>query len=237
MTAFLSSLSCRSAFIHAFFLCVTVGTAAVVHAACGEIISPTMQELVAEEHALQDTEQAVRTNRTRMQGLEAQLQDLLAHPPDAYNQDLARRVAALRRTEVEPKRRTLENLRVQHEESRQKWERGHRLLSPQLAEAQTAFQAKTMTREDFCRVRETYQQALKLYLQGMRNYRQGMNLYARALSEYADRFLTPYLAGFTDSRQWETLFTQLKRGDFLHDILVPMTANAIRSVPPGAPPE
>jgi hypothetical protein len=71
----------------------------------------------------------------------------------------------------------------------------------------------------------------------MQDYRRGMDLYARALDECADRFLTPSIKGFTDPRSWEELIVQLKRGDFLHDILVPMTVNAIRSVPPDAPPE
>ncbi|HXG22798.1 MAG TPA: hypothetical protein VNN62_27455 [Methylomirabilota bacterium] len=219
------------------FLLLNLVHPLVSRAACGEAISATTQELIAEEQALHTTEQTVRSSRTRLQMLEAQLQDLLAQPPANYDQTLARKLAALRRMEVEPKRRTLENLRVQHEDSRKQWERGRRLLNPQLVEAQTAFQAKTMTHEEFCRVRETYQQALRLYLQGMQSYRQGMDLYARALNECADRFFTPYINGFTEPRQWEELIAQLQRGDFLHDILIPMTANAVRSVPPDAPPE
>ncbi len=138
---------------------------------------------------------------------------------------------------MEPKRQTLENLRSQHEEARRQWERGHHLLYPQLAEAQAAFRAKTITDEEFCRVRETYQQALRLYLQGMQNYRRGLDLYARALNIYIDRFLTPYSKGFSDPQQWKDLIAQLNRHDFLHDILIPMTANAVRSIPPDVPPE
>jgi hypothetical protein len=172
-----------------------------------------------------------------MQMLDAELQDLLAQPPPGYDQSLARQLASLRRTEVEPKRQTLENLRAQHEESRRQWERGHQQLNPQLAEAKTAFQAKTLSRDDFCHVRETYQTALRLYLQGMQSYRKGMDLYARALNVYADQFLSPYLKGFTDPQQWVDLIAQLQQGNFLHDILVPMTTNAIRGVPPDAPPQ
>jgi exonuclease VII small subunit len=219
------------------FLLLYLGFSAWSYAACGEEISATTQALIAEEQALRATEQTVRASRTRLQTSEVQLQDLLAQPPATYDQTLARKLAMLRRTEVEPKRRTLENLRVQHEESRKQWERGHRLLNPQLAKAQTAFQAKTITQAEFCRVRETYQQALRLYLQGMQSYRRGMDFYARALNECVDRFFTPYLNGFTDPRQWEALIAQLQGGDFLHDILVPMTANAIQSTPPDTPPE
>jgi DNA anti-recombination protein RmuC len=153
------------------------------YAACGEEISATTQELVAEEQALQTTEQHVRSSREQLRMLDTDLQGLLTNPPESFDKTLARQLAALRSREIEPKRRTLENLRTQHEEARQQWERGHRLLSPQLVEAQTAFQAKTLSREDFCRVREAYHQALRLYLAGMQNYRQGMNLYARALDE------------------------------------------------------
>jgi hypothetical protein len=207
------------------------------HATCGEEISTTTQELVAEEQALQLTEQRVRLSKTQIHTLDADLQDLLANPPASFDKALARQLAALRNKEIEPKRRTLENLRTQHEEARRQWERGHRLLSPQLAEAQMAFQAKTLSREDFCRIREAYHQALRLYLEGMQNYRQGMNLYARALDECAEQFFAPYIKGFTEPRRWEELIMQLQRGDFLHEILVPMTANAVRSVPPDAPPE
>ena len=207
------------------------------YGACGEEISATTQELVAEEQALQTTTQHVRSSREQLRMLDTDLQGLLTNPPESVDKTLARQLATLRNREIEPKRRTLENLRTQHEEARQQWERGHRLLSPQLVEAQMAFQAKTLSREDFCRVREAYHQALRLYLAGMQNYRQGMDLYARALDECAEQFFTPYIKGFTEPQQWEELIIQLKRGDFLHEILVPMTANAIRSVPPDTPPE
>jgi hypothetical protein len=204
------------------------------YSACGETASALAQELVAEEQALRTTVQAVRASRERLQTFDAELQSLLAQPPPNYDKSLARQLAALRRTEVEPKRQTLENLRAQHEESRRQWERGHRQLGPQLAEAQSAFQAKTISREEFCRVRDMYQHALSLYLQGMQSYRQGMDLYARALTVYVDRFLTPYRNGFNESQQWKDLLVELKQGNFLHDVLVPMTANAVRGSPPDA---
>lgn len=218
------------------FLCF-LGLPTLSHAACGEESSMLAQELVMEEQALRATIQLVRSSKEQMQRRETELQDLLAQPPSDYDQALARQLASLRRTEVEPKRQTLENLRVQHEESRRQWERGHRQLQPQLAEAQTAFQAKTLSRDDFCRVRETYQSALRLYLQGMQSYRRGMDLYARALHIYAEQFLSLYSKGFTEPTQWLALISQLKRGDFLHEVLVPMTTNAIRSIPPDVPPE
>jgi len=206
-------------------------------AECGEVIPAITQDLVKEEQALRATTQAVQTSKARLQTFDGDLQTLLADPPPTYDKALARRLTTLRRAEVEPKLRTLENLRSQHEESRRQWERGHQQLGPQLAEAQSAYQAKTMTQDGFCRVREMYSRALRLYLRGMQDYRNGMDLYAQALDEYVDRFLSPYIKGFTDPQSWEGLITQLQRGDFLHTILVPMTANAIRGVPPDAPPE
>lgn len=205
------------------------------HAACGEELPAMTQELVAEEQALRTTTQAVRASQERMRAAEAQLQDLRSTPPETYDRTLARQLTALRLTEIEPKRRTLENLRAQHEESREQWERGHRLLSPQLVEAKNALQAKTITQDDFCRVRENYLQALRLYAQGMQNYRRGMELYARALDEYTDQFLTPSIRGFNEPQHWERLIAKLQQGDFLHNVLVPLTANAIRSAPPDAP--
>lgn len=228
----------RTAFVYQllllFFLC---DHHTLSHAECGEETSTLAQELVSEEQALRTTIQFVRSSKENMQLREAELRDLLAQPPADYDQSLARQLASLRRTEIEPKRQTLENLRSQHEESRRQWERGHRQLRPQLAEAQTAFQAKTLSRDDFCRVRETYQRALRLYLQGMQSYRKGMDLYARALNIYAEQFLLPYSKGFTEPKQWVDLIAQLRKGNFLHEVLVPMTTNAIRSVPPDIPPE
>jgi hypothetical protein len=219
------------------FVFLLLGIPASGRAACGENASALAQALVAEEQALGVTVQSVRSSKEKMQMLDAALQDLLAQPPPDSDRSLARQVASLRRTEVEPKRQTLENLRAQHEESRRQWERGHQKLNPQMAEAQTAFQAKTLSRDDFCRVRETYQTALRLYLQGMQSYRRGMDLYAQALNTYTDQFLSPYLKGFTEPQQWVALITQLRQGKFLQDILVPMTTNAIRGVPPDAPTE
>jgi hypothetical protein len=131
----------------------------------------------------------------------------------------------------------IERLRVQHEESRRQWERGRRLLTPQLAEAQAAVQAQTMSREQYCSVREAYWRALGIYLQGMQGYRAGMELYAKALDAYGQRFQLPYTQGFSDRQRWEILLQQLERRNFLEDILVPMTANAYRSTPPDVPPE
>jgi hypothetical protein len=207
------------------------------HAACGEDAPALTQEIVLEEQALRMTEQTVQSSKTKLQTFDAELQALLADPPPTYDRALARKLATLRRAEVEPKRRSLETLRAQHEESRRQWERGHQQLGPQLAEARTAYRAQTITSEEFCRVQESYAHAIRLYIEGMRDYRRGMELYARALDECVDRFLAPAIKGFTDPRSWEELIVQLERGDFLQDILVPMTANAIRSVPPDAPPE
>jgi hypothetical protein len=172
-----------------------------------------------------------------MQQAEAALREVQTHPPAEYDQTLARQVAALRYTEVEPKRQTLEHLRGQHEEARRQWERGHQMLGPQLAEAQAAFQSQTMPQEEYCQIREAYLQALRLYLQGMQRYRTGMDLYAQAVAAYTDQLLIPYTQGFTDRQQWEILISQLQKRDFLHEFLLPLTANAIRIMPPDSPPE
>src|SRR5215475_10684917 len=210
---------------------------APAQSACGEATQETLRALSAAEQALRATGQAVQSSRTRMQQADAALREVLAHPPADYDQTLARQVATLRYTEVEPKRQTLEHLRGQHEEARRQWERGHQMLGPQLAEAQAAFQSQTMPQEEYCQIREAYLQALHLYLQGMQRYRTGMDLYARALAAYTDQLLIPYMQGFTDRQQWEILISQLQKRDFLHEFLLPLTANAIRIMPPDSPPE
>ncbi|MGH7960636.1 MAG: hypothetical protein ACRERD_02280 [Candidatus Binatia bacterium] len=219
------------------FYLLSLGWPVFSHAACGEALEETRRYLTAEEQAVRATEQAVRAAKAAALSHDAALGAVMAHPPAGYDQALARRIIELRRTEVEPKREMLERLRAQHEESRRQWERGRQLLHAQLLRAREALQAQAIAQEEYCRVRESHLQALRLYQRGIQGYRAGMDFYAQALNTYGERFLIPYTRGFTHPRQWEALIRQLERGDFLQDILVAMTANAIRSSPPDAPPE
>ncbi len=207
-----------------------------VYAACGEQLEGILAALASEEQAIRATEQAVRTAKADFLSRDAALREKMTNPPAGYDQSLGHRLVELRRTEVEPKRAILERLRTQHEEGRQQWERGRQLLRSQFVEARTALQEQRLDQDEYCRVREAYVQALRMYLDGMRGYRTGMDFYAKALTAYGERFLLPYTQGFSDREQWVTLIRQLERGDFLQDLLVPMTANAVRSAPPDAPP-
>ena len=216
-------------------LCLCLPT--LLYAACGEELEALRQELVGEEQGVRTAEQAVRAAKSEFLSRDATLRETMANPPAGYDQELARRLVELRRTEVEPKRAMLERLRAQHEEGRKQWERGHQLLYAQFVQARAALQEQRIAQDEYCRVREAYVQALRLYRDGMRGYCTGMDFYAKALTAYAQRFLIPYAQGFSDREQWATLIRQLERGDFLQDLLVPMTANAVRSTPPEAPPE
>ncbi|MBI3801163.1 MAG: hypothetical protein HY268_29855 [Deltaproteobacteria bacterium] len=214
-------------------LCLPAGAYAV----CGEELEEVRQELTTEEQGIRTAEQAVRVAKAEFLSRDAALRETMANPPAGYDQSLASRLVELRRTEVEPKRAMLERLRAQHEEGRRQWERGHQLLYSQFVQARAALQEQRITQDEYCRVREAYVQALRLYRDGMQGYRAGMDLYVKALTAYAQRFLIPYLQGFSDREQWVRLIRQLERGDFLQDLLVPMTASAVRSTPPEAPPE
>ncbi|HEV8713440.1 MAG TPA: hypothetical protein VGX03_11495 [Candidatus Binatia bacterium] len=208
-----------------------------VQAACGEALAETHRAVAAEAQALLMTEQTVRAAQAERLSREAALRAaLLAHRPRDYPRELVRRVDALRRPEVERKLEMLEWLRAQHKESRRHWEHGYQLLNAQLADARAAFQAQTLSADDYCGVRERYRQALQMYRQGIQRYRTGMDLYAQALDAYGARFLLLYTQGFAHQQLWEVLIGQLEQGDFLHDVLVPLTANAIRSPPPAVPP-
>ncbi len=209
---------------------------ALAYAACGEGTEAVRQELAAEEQVVRTTEQIVRAAKAEFQSRDTTLRETMSTPPPGYDQALARRLVELRRSEVEPKRAMLERLRAQHEEERQQWEQGHHLLLSQLTEARAAFEAQRITQDEFCRVREAYLQALRLYRDGMQGYCTGMDFYAKALAAYGERFLIPYTQGFGDRQHWVTLIQHLERGDFLQDLLVPMTANAVRSSPPDASP-
>ncbi|HEV8712767.1 MAG TPA: hypothetical protein VGX03_08075 [Candidatus Binatia bacterium] len=208
-----------------------------VQAACGEALVETRRAVAAEAQALHLTEQTVRAAQAERLSREAALRAaLLTHRPRDYPRELVQRVDALRRTEVERKLEMLEWLRAQHEESRRHWEHGYQLLPAQLAAARVAFQAQTLSADDYCGVQERYRQALQMYRQGMQRYRTGMDLYAQALDAYGTRFLLLYTQGFAHPQPWAVLIQQLEQGDFLHDVLVPLTANAIRSPPPTVPP-
>ncbi len=207
------------------------------HATCGEGLEARRQELSGEEQRLRTTEHMVRAAKAEYQSRDGTLREAMTHPPSGYDLALARRLVALRRTEVEPKRATLEQLRAQQEEARRQWEHGHQLLYAQLVQARTALQAKTLFQQDYCRIREASLQALGLYQHGMEQYCTGMDFYRQALAAYGERFLLPYTAGFQDPQQWVRVIGQLERGDFLQDFLVPMTANAVQSSSPQAPPE
>lgn len=219
-----------------FLNLLSAGVPALVCAACGEGTEAVRQELAAEEQTVRTTEQTVRAAKTEFQSRDTTLRETMSTPPPGYDQALARRLVELRRSEVEPKRAMLERLRAQHEEGRQQWEQGHQLLLSQLTEARAAFQEQRITQDEFCRVREAYLQALRLYRDGMQGYCTGMDSYAKALAAYGERFLIPYSQGFGDRQQWVTLIQHLERGDFLQDLLVPMTASAVRSSPPDMPP-
>ena len=146
-------------------------------------------------------------------------------------------MAQLRREEVDPKRAILDRLRSQHEAGWKQWERGHRLLHAQFVAARSAFETQASSAEEYCAIREAYLRALRLYRRGVETYRLGLELYARALAEYGDRFLTPYALGFEEPGYWRGLVHFLEQGDFLQEVLVPMTANAFRSSPPEEPPD
>jgi hypothetical protein len=208
-----------------------------VQAACGEALAETHRAVAAEAQALHVTEQTMRAAQVERRSREAALREaLLAHRPRDYPRELVQRVEALRRSEVELKLDMLEWLRTQHEESRRNWERGYQLLPPQITDARAAFQAQTLSADDYCGVQERYRQALQLYRQGMQRYRTGLDLYGQALGAYGARFLLLYTQGFTHQPLWAVLIQQLEQGDFLHDFLLPLTANAIRSPPPAVPP-
>jgi hypothetical protein len=208
----------------------------VLHAFCGDGIEAVRQELSTEEQGVRIIEQAVRAARTEFRGRDAALRAVISNPPIGYDHSLVRRLVELQRTEVEPKREILERLRAQHEDGRQQWEQGRQLLHVQLAQARAALQEQRIDQDEYCRVREAYLQALRMYREGMQGYRTGMDFYAKALAAYGERFLIPYAQGFNDRHQWVVLIQSLERGDFLQDLLVPMTANAVRSSPPAAPP-
>jgi hypothetical protein len=215
---------------------VLMGVPPMLHANCGEEIEVVRDQLAAEEAAVRAIEHRVRAATAEFLSRDTALREAMSNPPADYDRDLARRLVALRRSEVEPKREMLERLRSQHEEGRREWERGRQLLQAQLTEARAALDTQTIDQQEYCRVREAYLQALTLYRDGMQGYRAGMDFYARALAAYGERFLLPYAQGFSDRQQWIVLIEQLDRGDFLQDLLVPMTANAVRSSPPTAPP-
>src|SRR4051794_23907117 len=112
----------HSRLILLLFPVLSLGLPLSTHATCGEGLEELRQALSGEEQHLRTTEQTVRAAKAEFLSRDAALRAVMAHPPPGYDPALARRLVELRRTEVEPKRATLERLRVQQEEARQQWE-------------------------------------------------------------------------------------------------------------------
>ncbi len=179
----------------------------------------------------------VREAESKTQGQEAIYQNLRLHPPEDYDQALARQIGKIRRTIVRPKRTLLVQLKEQHAATRRQWERDIRLAHGQFLEAEEARRKRLLTEGAYCQAREVYAAALSRYRGGLEQYRTGLSLYADALNAYREQFVVPCIRGYTDSSFWQALVTRFEQDDFLQELLNSLTANAIRSLPPEMPPD
>ena len=219
----------------AFLVCLS--SAGVTFAACGERLAAVERSVGFLVLGLRTDQGTVREAESKTQGQEAIYQNLRLHPPEDYDQALARQIGKIRRTIVRPKRTLLVQLREQHAAARRQWEQGMRLAHEQFLEAEEAHWKRTLTEEEYCRAREAYAEVLARYQGGLEQYRTGLTLYATALNAYREQFVVPCIRGYTEPALWQALITRFEQDDFLQELLNSLTASAIRSRPPEMPPD
>ncbi len=205
-------------------------------AACGEHLKEVERSVGFLLHGLRTTQGTVREAESKTQGQEAIYQNLRLHPPEEYDQALARQIGKIRRTIVRPKRTLLVQLREQHAAARRQWEQDIRLAHEQFLEAKAAYRKRLIPQGAYCQAREVYAEALSRYRGGLEQYRTGLLLYTDALNAYREQFVVPCIRGYTDPALWQALITRFEQDDFLQELLNSLTANAIRSLPPETPP-
>jgi len=208
----------------------------VTFAACGEQLKEVERSVGFLLHGLRTTQGTVREAESKTQGQEAIYQNLRLHPPEEYDQVLARQIGKIRRTIVRPKRALLVQLREQHAAARRQWEQDIRLAHEQFLEAKAAYRKRLIPQGAYCQAREVYAEALSRYRGGLEQYRTGLTLYLDTLNAYREQFVVPCIRGYTNPALWQALITRFERDDFLQELLNALTANAIRSLPPETPP-
>ena len=206
-------------------------------AACGERLEEAEQTVGFVLYGLRSAKEAVRAAESKTRNRESVLQDLRIHPPEEYDQELARQIGKMRRNIVRSKRALLDQLRAQHDAARQQWERGIRLVQEQFFDAKEAYQEKVLTEEAYCHAREVYIQALDMYRDGLEQHKTGLALYVDGLNAYREQFLIPCIRGYDNPSLWYALIERLEQEEFLQEFLTPLTASAIRSAPPEIPPK
>lgn len=206
-------------------------------AACGEHLKEVERGVGFLLHGLRTTQGTVREAESKTQGQEAIYQNLRLHPPEEYDQALARQIGKIRRTIVRPKRALLVQLREQHAAARRQWEQDIRLAHEQFLEAKAAYRKRLILQGAYCQAREVYAEALSRYRGGLEQYRTGLTLYTDALNAYREQFVVPCIRGYTEPALWQALITRFEQDDFLQDLLNSLTANAIRHLPPEMPPD
>lgn len=219
----------------AFLVCLS--SAGVTFAACGERLAAVERSVGLLVLELRTDQGTVREAESKTQGQEAIYQNLRLHPPEDYDQALARQIGKIRRTVVRPKRTLLTQLREQHAAARRQREREMRLAHEQFLEAEEARRKRLLTEGAYCQAREVYAEALSRYRGGLEQYRTGLTLYADALNAYREQFVVPCIRGYTEPALWQALVTRFEQEDFLQELLNSLTANAIRSLPPEMPPD
>ena len=217
----------------AFLVCLS--NAGVTFAACGERLAEVERSVGLLVLGLRTAQGTVREAESKTQGQEAIYQNLRLHPPEDYDQALARQIGKIRRTIVRPQRSLLAQLKEQHATTRRQWEQGLRLAHEQFREAEAAYRKQMLTEEVYCQAREVYVEALTRYRGGLEQYRTGLSLYTDALNAYREQFVVPCIRGYTNPAFWQALITRFEKDDFLQELLNSLTANAIRRLPPELP--
>ena len=220
------------------WVCVVwLASAGVTFAACGDHLKEVERSVGFLLHGLRTIQGTVREAESKTQGQEAIYQNLRLHPPEDYDQALARQIGKIRRTIVRPKRTLLTQLKEQHTAARRQSEQDIRLAHEEFLKAEAAYRKRLLSEGTYCQAREVYAEALSRYRGGLEQYRTGLTLYTDALNAYREQFVIPCIRGYTDPALWQALITRFEQDDFLQELLNSLTVNAIRSLPQKMPPD
>ena len=216
---------------------VWLSSAGLTFAACGERLTEVERRVGLIVLGLRTAQGTAREAESKTQGQEAIYQNLRLHPPEDYDQALARQIGKIRRTIVRPKRTLLTQLKEQHATVRRQWEREIRLAHEEFLKAEAAYRKRLLSQGTYCQDREVYVEALSRYRGGLEQYRTGLTLYTDALNAYREQFVIPCIRGYANPALWQALIARFEQDDFLQELLNSLTANAIRSLPPERPPD
>lgn len=239
--AFLRALRGRTVVRTGVVLCLLLGGAEPGFADCGEGLDAVERAVGIELAGLRVDAETAREAEALTQGSETAFQALHRYRPEKYPPDydvaLHRRVRALHRETVAPKRQRLTELRDRAEADWLIQERHVRERQTSFFDAAAAYREERLDRTGFCRVRAAYAAGLDRYRIELARYRTGLQTYAAGLGAYREQFLDPARRGFHAPVVWTALIARFETegtaAAFLQSHIDVLSADVEAETPPG----